>query len=256
MIFDVPALIECLSSTMTFRPGTVILTGRTPSGVGFARNPPISGSGPGTWCRWTSRVLGRLRIRSAEAARSCRLGPEAGLRECTFKSMVPRSLVFMLVCAGIGYFLGRTRGMGLQGFFFGLAFGPLGCALILLLAEIPVQVRASAAPIPLRGRLRGKGNPHGHPPRNPAPLQGKGPAADLSVRAANVRWRGRQDPAPIAATCSSPSAMRSTIRSTIHRGGEPVTNINCDRHALPDPGAGGKDASWTCTSCCIRIMRR
>ncbi len=40
MIFDVPALIESLSSTMTLRPGAVILTG-TPSGVGFARNPPV-----------------------------------------------------------------------------------------------------------------------------------------------------------------------------------------------------------------------
>lgn len=40
MIFDVPALIESLSSTMTLRPGTVILTG-TPQGVGFARKPPV-----------------------------------------------------------------------------------------------------------------------------------------------------------------------------------------------------------------------
>ena len=40
MIFDVPALIESLSSTMTLRAGTIILTG-TPSGVGFARNPPV-----------------------------------------------------------------------------------------------------------------------------------------------------------------------------------------------------------------------
>ncbi|HSZ56865.1 MAG TPA: fumarylacetoacetate hydrolase family protein [Tepidisphaeraceae bacterium] len=40
MIFDVPALIESLSSTMTLRPGAVILTG-TPQGVGFARNPPV-----------------------------------------------------------------------------------------------------------------------------------------------------------------------------------------------------------------------
>src|SRR2546421_6271104 len=39
MIFDVPTLIESLSSTMTPRPGTVILTG-TPQGVGFSRNPP------------------------------------------------------------------------------------------------------------------------------------------------------------------------------------------------------------------------
>lgn len=40
MIFDIPAIIESLSSTMTLRPGTVILTG-TPSGVGFARKPPV-----------------------------------------------------------------------------------------------------------------------------------------------------------------------------------------------------------------------
>jgi 2-keto-4-pentenoate hydratase/2-oxohepta-3-ene-1,7-dioic acid hydratase in catechol pathway len=40
MIFDVPALIESLSSTMTLRAGSVILTG-TPQGVGFARNPPV-----------------------------------------------------------------------------------------------------------------------------------------------------------------------------------------------------------------------
>ena len=40
MIFDVPTLIESLSSTMTLRPGSVILTG-TPQGVGFARTPPV-----------------------------------------------------------------------------------------------------------------------------------------------------------------------------------------------------------------------
>jgi 2-keto-4-pentenoate hydratase/2-oxohepta-3-ene-1,7-dioic acid hydratase in catechol pathway len=40
MIFDVPAIIESLSSTMTLRPGSVILTG-TPAGVGMARTPPI-----------------------------------------------------------------------------------------------------------------------------------------------------------------------------------------------------------------------
>jgi 2-keto-4-pentenoate hydratase/2-oxohepta-3-ene-1,7-dioic acid hydratase in catechol pathway len=40
MIFDVPALIESLTSTMTLRPGDVILTG-TPQGVGMARNPPV-----------------------------------------------------------------------------------------------------------------------------------------------------------------------------------------------------------------------
>ena len=40
MIFDVPALIESLSSTMTLRAGAVILPG-TPAGVGFARKPPV-----------------------------------------------------------------------------------------------------------------------------------------------------------------------------------------------------------------------
>ena len=40
MIFDVPALIESLSSTLTLRAGSVILTG-TPQGVGFARKPPV-----------------------------------------------------------------------------------------------------------------------------------------------------------------------------------------------------------------------
>ena len=40
MIFDVPRVIEFLSGSTTLRPGTVILTG-TPSGVGFARKPPV-----------------------------------------------------------------------------------------------------------------------------------------------------------------------------------------------------------------------
>ena len=39
MIFDVPALIEFLSGSMTLLPGTVILTG-TPHGVGMALTPP------------------------------------------------------------------------------------------------------------------------------------------------------------------------------------------------------------------------
>ncbi len=46
MIFDVAALIESLSSTMTLRPGALILTG-TPQGVGMAPLPP-SGSRPAT----------------------------------------------------------------------------------------------------------------------------------------------------------------------------------------------------------------
>jgi 2-keto-4-pentenoate hydratase/2-oxohepta-3-ene-1,7-dioic acid hydratase in catechol pathway len=58
MIFDVPTLIESLSSTMTLRSGSVILTG-TPQGVGFARTPPV-------WLKSGDRVvveidgLGRL----------------------------------------------------------------------------------------------------------------------------------------------------------------------------------------------------
>jgi 2-keto-4-pentenoate hydratase/2-oxohepta-3-ene-1,7-dioic acid hydratase in catechol pathway len=40
MIFDLPTLIESLSSTMTLRAGAIIMTG-TPPGVGFARTPPV-----------------------------------------------------------------------------------------------------------------------------------------------------------------------------------------------------------------------
>ena len=40
LIFGVPELIEFLSRTITLEPGDVIATG-TPSGVGFARKPPV-----------------------------------------------------------------------------------------------------------------------------------------------------------------------------------------------------------------------
>ena len=40
MIFDVPAVIASLSSTMTVRKGAVILTG-TPHGVGMGRTPAV-----------------------------------------------------------------------------------------------------------------------------------------------------------------------------------------------------------------------
>lgn len=49
MIFGVPELIESLSSTLTLRAGSVILTG-TPQGVGFARNPPV-------WMKAGDRVV-------------------------------------------------------------------------------------------------------------------------------------------------------------------------------------------------------
>jgi 2-keto-4-pentenoate hydratase/2-oxohepta-3-ene-1,7-dioic acid hydratase in catechol pathway len=39
MIFDIPAIIESLSGGLTLEPGDVIATG-TPSGVGFAMDPP------------------------------------------------------------------------------------------------------------------------------------------------------------------------------------------------------------------------
>ena len=40
LIFDVPTLVHELSKVMTLDPGDIIITG-TPSGVGFARKPPI-----------------------------------------------------------------------------------------------------------------------------------------------------------------------------------------------------------------------
>ena len=40
MIFDIPTIIESLSGGLTLEPGDIISTG-TPSGVGFARVPPI-----------------------------------------------------------------------------------------------------------------------------------------------------------------------------------------------------------------------
>ncbi|ASN03581.1 fumarylacetoacetate hydrolase family protein [Virgibacillus necropolis] len=39
LIFDIPFLIEFISSLITLKPGDIILTG-TPNGVGFAMNPP------------------------------------------------------------------------------------------------------------------------------------------------------------------------------------------------------------------------
>lgn len=40
MIFDIPTIIESLSAGITLEPGDMISTG-TPSGVGFARTPPV-----------------------------------------------------------------------------------------------------------------------------------------------------------------------------------------------------------------------
>jgi 2-keto-4-pentenoate hydratase/2-oxohepta-3-ene-1,7-dioic acid hydratase in catechol pathway len=52
MIFQIPALIEFLSSVMTLEPGDVISTG-TPAGVGFAHKPP-------RWLREGDEVVVRI----------------------------------------------------------------------------------------------------------------------------------------------------------------------------------------------------
>jgi hypothetical protein len=84
--------------------------------------------------------------------------------------MFPRTVVFMLFCAGIGYFLGRTRGMGLQGLFFGLGFGPLGWALILLWPRSWVQ-----GPVPRQGYGAGASADH---PASGTPGRPGSPGAD------------------------------------------------------------------------------
>jgi 2-keto-4-pentenoate hydratase/2-oxohepta-3-ene-1,7-dioic acid hydratase in catechol pathway len=61
MIFDVPSIIESLSSTLTIRAGSVILTG-TPEGVGMARNPPVYLK-PGDETQIEIENLGRLTTR-------------------------------------------------------------------------------------------------------------------------------------------------------------------------------------------------
>lgn len=58
MIFGVPQLIETLSAVMTLLPGDVIATG-TPSGVGFARTPPLFMQ-PGDRCEIEIEGIGIL----------------------------------------------------------------------------------------------------------------------------------------------------------------------------------------------------
>jgi acylpyruvate hydrolase len=58
MIFDVPRTIEFLSSFTTLRPGDVIATG-TPSGVGFARKPPVW-LNPGDLVEVSIEAVGRI----------------------------------------------------------------------------------------------------------------------------------------------------------------------------------------------------
>lgn len=58
MIFDVATLIAILSEGMTLEPGDVIATG-TPSGVGYARNPPVFMK-PGDVCEVEIEGIGLL----------------------------------------------------------------------------------------------------------------------------------------------------------------------------------------------------
>jgi 2-keto-4-pentenoate hydratase/2-oxohepta-3-ene-1,7-dioic acid hydratase in catechol pathway len=65
MIFSVAELIEYLSDSMTLLPGTVVMSG-TPSGVGFARQPPVFLK-PGDSLELTIDNLGTLCNPVAEA---------------------------------------------------------------------------------------------------------------------------------------------------------------------------------------------
>ena len=58
LVFDVPALLEYLSSVMTLQPGDIVSTG-TPPGVGMARRPPIFLK-PGDVCTVGIEGIGEL----------------------------------------------------------------------------------------------------------------------------------------------------------------------------------------------------
>jgi 2-keto-4-pentenoate hydratase/2-oxohepta-3-ene-1,7-dioic acid hydratase in catechol pathway len=58
MVFNVAALIEILSATMTLEPGDLIVTG-TPSGVGYTRTPPLFLK-PGDTCKIEIEKIGVL----------------------------------------------------------------------------------------------------------------------------------------------------------------------------------------------------
>ena len=59
LIFDIPTLIEFLSSVFTLEPGDIVSTG-TPAGVGFARKPPRL-LAPGDDCVVYVQGIGELR---------------------------------------------------------------------------------------------------------------------------------------------------------------------------------------------------
>lgn len=61
LVFDVARLVSLLSVAMTLEPGDMIVTG-TPSGVGFARKPPVFMQ-PGDVCEVSIEGIGVLRNR-------------------------------------------------------------------------------------------------------------------------------------------------------------------------------------------------
>jgi 2-keto-4-pentenoate hydratase/2-oxohepta-3-ene-1,7-dioic acid hydratase in catechol pathway len=67
MIFDVPTLVHVCSEAMTLLPGDIIISG-TPSGVGFARKPPIWMK-PGDVCEVEIEGIGTLRNRVVDERR-------------------------------------------------------------------------------------------------------------------------------------------------------------------------------------------
>jgi len=67
MMFDVAALVSILSEAMTLNPGDMIVTG-TPSGVGFARTPPVYMK-PGDVCEVEIEKIGVLRNRVEKQVR-------------------------------------------------------------------------------------------------------------------------------------------------------------------------------------------
>lgn len=110
--------------------------------------------------------------------------------------MFPRTVVFMLFCAGIGYFLGRTRGMGLQGLFFGLAFGPLGWALIMLWPRSWVQ-----GPVPRQSFE--PGGPADHPASGTSGRPGPSGASRAEGRGSDAA-SGNRSGEPSCPRCSRP----------------------------------------------------
>lgn len=69
----------------------------------------------------------------------------------------------MFACGIVGWFLGRTRGMGLHGFLMGLAFGPLGWGLILLWPTRWIQ-----GPVPREAASGAEAGPSSRPSDPPS----------------------------------------------------------------------------------------